>query len=418
MALRRALRREPFTPGLRLMAAGLLAAAACALLWPAAYAAAAAPAEVDGPGLASLVLASGGAWFPPWDSLWTLSPDWPLPWRPDSAIPVSSHAVGQLWRTLIVGALLVLAGAAAAFLKGGRRLAAVLAGAALFALLPRPHPELLLAPATPATFRQPQAAFSAAGILAGQHLYEQACLQCHGKKADGQGPLAAQLATWPSVLGPALFRNRHAGDLYWSILQGGEKPLARHAFGPQLAQDEAWKILDYLRASAAGQEMRQSRGWRQAVAAPQMALSCRKHAVQELEGLRGSLVRIVAYSAGGIAPLPDPRVLTIALAPGLAGPRALPESIDCLASSAQAWQAYALVAGSASQDLAGAQFLVDRQGWLRSLWRPGDPSGWTLPESMCLPASTAAPQTHRGAPDLLRRIDATEVETPRFRSQI
>jgi hypothetical protein len=47
-----------------------------------------------------------------------------------------------------------------------------------------------------------------------------------------------------------------------------------------------------------------------------------------------------------------------------------------VAADPSAWSAYATMSGADASGLAGTQFLVDPQGWLRARWRPGDPAGW------------------------------------------
>jgi hypothetical protein len=64
----------------------------------------------------------------------------------------------------------------------------------------------------------------------------------------------------------------------------------------------------------------------------------------------------------------------------------------CAAADTAAWTAYAVAGGMAPDALAGTQFLVDSQGWLRARWRPGDSPDWTAPQA--LPVMVARIRTH------------------------
>ena len=99
-----------------------------------------------------------------------------------------------------------------------------------------------------------------------------------------------------------------------------------------------------------------------AVPAPAVALSCRDGRAAWLTDLRGLPVRVLAQAPGASPEPQDPRLLTVALSRDGA-PVA---DADCVATGPQAWAAYALAAGLPEDGLAGAQFMVDRRGWLRA----------------------------------------------------
>jgi hypothetical protein len=54
----------------------------------------------------------------------------------------------------------------------------------------------------------------------------------------------------------------------------------------------------------------------------------------------------------------------------------------CIAVTPAAWIAYAALAGVAPDKLAGTEFLVDPDGWLRALWRPDTPGGWRTSDQL------------------------------------
>jgi hypothetical protein len=58
-----------------------------------------------------------------------------------------------------------------------------------------------------------------------------------------------------------------------------------------------------------------------------------------------------------------------------------PGGVRCVAQR-EAREAFAILLGTTSDALAGSQFLVDPNGWLRARWRPGDPGGWPSPKRL------------------------------------
>jgi hypothetical protein len=76
-------------------------------------------------------------------------------------------------------------------------------------------------------------------------------------------------------------------------------------------------------------------------------------------------------------PLPDDvAAVTVLVA---RNPAAKLTAAACVASEPQVWTALAIIVGSSPDTLAGTQVLVDRSGWLRAAWRPGDAEDWTDP---------------------------------------
>lgn len=316
---------------------------------------------------------------------------WPFTWRYDPDLPVGTHT----WRRL--GLAAGLTAAALALLVG-----------ALFA-------------------RRGRLVWLTAAAQ-GARLYQSHCAACHGERADGRGPLAPGLPTWPSVLGAALFENRLEGELHWRLAQGGhghavgaqggddrsgsglpgdrQSAAARVAGPPQaLTADEVWQVLDYLRVHAYGVN---GGAGMPAVPAPVVALSCRDGRAVTLAGLRGLPLRVVAAMPGAPPEPQDPRLLTVALTRG--GP--LPGDADCAAVDEDAWNAYALAAGLAPQGLAGAQFMVDRRGWLRARRLPGAAPAWTSADNVCGPGGRMENTTAQGLGALLLAMDRAPIGIP------
>jgi len=140
---------------------------------------------------------------------------------------------------------------------------------------------------------------------------------------------------------------------------------------------------------------------------PDMAVRCGSQPARRLASWRGQRVRIVAGTA---APAEDPRLVTVLLVPP--SPTASSASAECVAQSAAAWEALALIAGT--DRLAGTQLIADRDGWLRVRGEPGN-AGWSDDDLVCrserAPAlvgqGAALPADGLGA--LIARMDAEPV---------
>ncbi|MGJ3701078.1 c-type cytochrome [Variovorax sp. AFSI2.2] len=275
---------------------------------------------------------------------------------------------------------------------------------------PWPESHVVLVPATPTSFQSSPSGFTAASIARGRALYEQNCVACHGADGKGEGPLAASLAVWPPNLnGPLLWR-RADGDLLWRILhgtrdarQGGQPTMP--GFGEKLGETDAWALIDYMKALGAGQSLRALGSWPQPIGLPDMAVRCGSQPPRRLASWHGQRVRIVA---GDAMPTEDPRLVTVRLLPPSG---AVATSADCVADSAAAWEALALIAGT--DPLAGTQLIADRDGWLRARAEPGK-AGWSDDDLLCRSSERAAEQGGAALPAdglgaLIARMDAEPV---------
>ncbi|WP_143277617.1 c-type cytochrome [Bordetella genomosp. 10] len=325
---------------------------------------------------------------------------WPFAWRYDADLPVSPY----VWRKLALAAAMV---AAAALLAGWGlwrrrgRWAMLAAGALLLVNAPWPRPALYLAPAVPSSFDRSGLPYTPASLLQGRLAYQAQCAACHGEAADGQGPRAASLPTWPSSLGQPLFQNRLEGEIYWRIL---------HHPGVSISGDaaDAWRMVDYLRALAYGAS---GGAGMPAVPAPDISLSCRGRGRVPLSALRGLPVRIVAHGpATAQDERDDPRVVTVVLTRGAA------LDAECASADVEAWDAYAFLAGATPDTLAGAQFLVDRQGWLRARHAGGDAPAWTSGDNVCGPGGRLhVAVAVQGLDQILKAMDASPIPPDRDR---
>ncbi|WP_233238436.1 c-type cytochrome [Bordetella sp. LUAb4] len=378
------------------------------------------------------VLAAGFDWpIPRW-----LVPGvpWPFAWRYDADLPVSPY----VWRKLALAGGFVTAGVMLVWYglwhrRRRWRWLALAAGILLVANASWPRPALYLSPALPTSFERSYLPYTPDNLLQGRLAYQAQCASCHGVAADGQGPRAASLARWPSTLGESLFQNRLEGEIYWRIAHhplvgtgpyaspaphAGTAPLvgtephaspeplagaeAASNFGaePHIGGDTAWRIVDYLRAIAYGAS---GGAGMPSVPAPEILLSCRGRGHIPLSALRGQLVRVVAHGpATAQDERDDPRLVTVVLTRGAA------VDAECTNSDAAAWDAYAL--------LAGTQFLVDRQGWLRARHVGGNAPAWTSGDDVCGPSGRLhVAVAVQGLDQILKAMDASPIPVDRYR---
>ncbi|MEX0346360.1 MAG: cytochrome c [Rhizobiaceae bacterium] len=87
-------------------------------------------------------------------------------------------------------------------------------------------------------------------IIEGRALYDNNCKSCHGSNGNGEGMLANDLSPSPALLSFMISMPMSVDEyLLWSISEGGivfgsEMP----AFASELAREEIWKIVVFMRA--------------------------------------------------------------------------------------------------------------------------------------------------------------------------
>ncbi|VBB13743.1 c-type cytochrome [Burkholderia stabilis] len=325
----------------------------------------------------------------------------------------------QLAFACIATALAVaLAGVALASRKW--RFASAIAALAVAWFAPWPPSSLWLTPAVPTSFQRDPAAFSVSNVMRGAHLYAQHCAACHGADGRGEGPLAATLAHWPPTFAGALLARRLDGELFWRVRHGtrDERGMATMSgFASTLGPQDTWAVLDYLKALAAGSGAQAEGAWPVPVPLPALDVRCGDAAPQPLDRWReGQRVRIVALAPGVAPPPEDARWQTLLVtASGTSAPAATGTRANCVASTPDAWLAFATIAGIAPDALGGTQLLADRRGWLRARALPGS-AGWSDADLLCRSDAAARPATTAvtaGSSDpltaLLLRVDAEPV---------
>ncbi|OXI29881.1 cytochrome C [Burkholderia sp. AU16741] len=299
-----------------------------------------------------------------------------------------------------------------------RRIATAIAALAVAWFAPWPPASLWLAPAVPTSFQRGPAPFSVSSVMRGAHLYTQHCAACHGTDGRGEGPLAATLAQWPPTFAGALLARRLDGELFWRVRHGTRDEHGASTmpgFAATLGPQDTWAMLDYLKALAAGSGAQAEGAWPVPVPLPALDVRCGDAAPQALEHWReGQRVRVVALAPGATPPQEDARWQTLlvtergAPVPPSAGTRA-----NCVATTADAWRAFATITGVAPDALGGTQLLADRRGWLRARALPGS-AGWSDADLLCRSdAAAVRPSTPAARGDaltaLLLRVDQEPV---------
>lgn len=387
-------------------------------------------------GLTTLALAAGLATQPP--GVHDLAV-WPFAWRPDPAVLADEGYVRRLSQTalmvLTAGALLIVA-----VLSRRLRVWAIAGSLCLVAAVPLPPPSALLIPAYPSSFQHAPTGFDSESIVLGQQGFAKHCASCHGADASGRGPRAASLPMWPPDLAGHMLWDRTDGEVFWRIghgLRNAAGTQTMSGFADVLSDDDTWALVNFLFANAAGTSARTRGGWMQPLRAPALQLQCGDDTMVSLDALRGQIVHLVALDPPSPAAFANLGLQDDGLATTVVLPRD-PSSLVpvgshvCVATDAAAWTAYARVAGLSPETLAGAQILIDREGWLRARSQPADTHGWTLPDAPApRPPAAAQTQTQTQArpqtqasilppvddraqiDSLIRRIDATPVDDRR-----
>jgi putative copper resistance protein D len=317
-------------------------------------------------------------------------PAWPFPFRFSYA--ATADLPGVSTRLLIgsqaalVGLLGMLAGW---FLGWRRRLVVSVAAAAFVAGLGVMLPPLAVE-AYPTTYRRSPVPYQGASIVDGRHLYVAHCATCHGLggKGDGRADLAgSRLARYT------------AGDLFWWVAHRTSGRGAPDS-PDRLSEEQRWDVVNFLRTLSAAERARSladvvepEKPW---LVAPDFTYAVGPGAQQSLKDFRGRrVVLLVLFTL----PQSRPRLSQLArnydilqtmgaevLAVPLDGgeqivsrlgpsPRILFPVIT--EGGKEIVDTYSLFRPAAGTPAAAhAEFLIDRQGYLRARWTP-EGKGWT-----------------------------------------
>ncbi len=270
-----------------------------------------------------------------------------------------------------------------------------LCGAAGIAWFAVPHFDLLLVEAYPTSFYRSPTGFSAESIAAGAAVYAEHCAVCHGAEGSGDGTAAKSLSVPPADLTAGHLWIHDDGELFWWLSHGidsADGGQAMPGFSGVLDEDQRWAAIDYIRAHNAGVALRRSGAWPQPVRAPSLQARCGGRDVS-LEDLRGRFVRLAigdlkrdAVEAG---------VVSIVAEDDMGG---VPAGV-CVASGTAVRAAYQIVTGTNAQEAQGMELLIDGEGWLRAVQRPGAVQEWDSEGALAAAIAKLRKRPVGGAPD-------------------
>jgi hypothetical protein len=306
-----------------------------------------------------------------------VQPVWPFAWRPSTEAWYEPELRGELVQLLIVAAAGVVLIAVSLALRRFRRAAIVVAVIVVAPFMP--SLSLLFVEAYPTSYMQSTTGFSAEAIVHGQSLFQQQCSVCHVPRESSGG--GADL-TAPHLWGHL------DGELFWWVTNGvadWQGNAVMPAFGSVLSEDDRWSLIDFIRARNIGVQVSKTGTWQPPIPAPGTPLICAGRDADEIGDLARHVLLVVAggdslvvaggnslVGAGGhreIVKLPGHSdIIPIVLVRGEAR---TPPAGQCVADSAYAWDAWAILAGVTPDAFTGYQVVVDPQGWLRAVLPPG-----------------------------------------------
>jgi putative copper resistance protein D len=254
-------------------------------------------------------------------------------------------------------------------------------------------------PAHPTTYFRSPVGYTADSVDHGALLYHRHCASCHGADGSGDGPAAAALAARPPNLTEHIQHHRE-GDLLW-WLQHGIDGTSMPGFGGRIGDNGLWHLLNFLRAQADAEiakDMDSGVGEWQPIAAPDFDFQIGERPQESLRGYRGQNVLLVFCAR----PETDGRLRALATAGdelrrtglrvvampmrGAEMPRGARNPAESLIAAPEpsVLAAYALFRPGGDDKALTAdhvEFLVDREGYLRARWAPGDKPDWShIPE--------------------------------------
>jgi putative copper export protein/mono/diheme cytochrome c family protein len=311
-------------------------------------------------------------------------PVWPFPWqftlvtvREDAdfrqevfaslvlvGVAVLMMAAALLWRRLRIPALVVLLAAVA--WRG-------------------PSFTLLTAEAYPTSFQTSPTGFSAESIARGQALFAQRCIACHGPDGEGNGPAAAALRIKPADLTQPHVWGHSDGEMFWWLTHGIDDPeggLAMPGFRDLVPPEGRWALIDYVRAHSAAVAFQQNGTFDTPVPAPAGPIACNGLPASALADLHGRAVLVVLGASEPDQDTVPPAEAVTLTVPADDSAAFNPTPGSCVAASPAAWNAYAILADLPLDEAAGTAFLIDPNGWLRAVRRPGATGAWRSPDDL------------------------------------
>lgn len=111
--------------------------------------------------------------------------------------------------------------------------------------------------AVPAPYKgmtNPFTASDTAAVQAGEAIYKQRCVTCHGEKGDGKGPAGGSLNPPPANFTASPFKEKFTSaqdELFW-VVSEGRPGTAMPAFKGQLSDQQRWQVITYESRLAGG----------------------------------------------------------------------------------------------------------------------------------------------------------------------
>jgi putative copper export protein/peroxiredoxin/mono/diheme cytochrome c family protein len=269
----------------------------------------------------------------------------------------------------------------------------------------------LMVDAYPTSFARPPLSYTAGSIAEGMSVYQAHCESCHGAPTpDREAPRSSAVD-----LLAARTARRSAGDLFWLITHG-RPDRGMPEFGSRLEEAQRWHLINFLRALGATTDERRigtvaelNQAW---LAAPDLTISVGPLTLKTLREYRGKrMVLLVLYALPGSRG----RMTELARQYGTLSvlgvevvavpPRSSPDAIAELGQSPPVLfpvvtdgtedvaAAYRLFAPGAAH----AEFLIDRQGYIRAIWRS---DGTGMPEADAVQAQVERLNEEKSPPPL------------------
>jgi putative copper resistance protein D len=326
------------------------------------------------------------AWWLPFR--FSVAATWGTPWTP-----------AKVWSgvALLVLALLLVALAFARRVPRASGLAAsalLVLGAGALAL------PALSVDAYPDTYRVSSVAYQTISVAAGSQLFAAHCVSCHGATGHGDGPLARGLQRPPADLTAPHTALHTAGDIFWWLTYG-KPPGVMPGFAGQLSEEDRWDLINFLRTLSSGYQARildvriaRQQPWLGAV---DFAFSNQRGESSTLKDYRGrNAVLLVLFSLPGsqarleqlarsYATLRETGAEVIAVPIAAVGATAegLPFPV-VIEGADESVRTYALLRRTLSNADARdssplpphMEMLIDRFGYVRARWLPGEGEGW------------------------------------------
>jgi putative copper resistance protein D len=238
----------------------------------------------------------------------------------------------------------------------------------------------LTTPAYPTTYYVSPTNFSAASIAAGERLFAMHCASCHGPHGRGDGPAGPSMARKPADLTADHVYYHSDGDLFWHITSGIADAMPE--FRAILDEGARWNLIDFIRAKAdATRLQRFAGGTSAAFPSPKFFADCANQSTVFIGQGQSSYVHIAIAKAASddwlrhlVSSDSKFDVLTVIIAINWTPTVDFP---ICFTEDPNVVKTFALYSGDNGDQISGAEFLIDLDGNLRSMWHPALAPGST-----------------------------------------